>query len=308
MQEQSVMLIERVNGTSPEAFIERFVVPNRPVIVTDAMQGWAARGKWTPDYLATLLADLEVQVYNDLFDLVDVTTLQRYLKKNFNRADGNLSSEYVRWYSRLKWVDFVWADEAFERLKADWESPYFLPETGYAIPYCAAPHTVGAERSLFPYRGLFVSGRGARTRLHRDPWTTSAVLCQFYGSKQIILYSPEQASFLVREGEHFVDIEKPDLQRFPDFGRAQPSYRDTLHPGEILFIPGGWLHHVTSLTDSISVTWNFVHQARLSFLCDHLSRHPDDGELEVLRFFLGDAVRADSSTSEIAAHLAERVA
>jgi hypothetical protein len=46
----------------------------------------------------------------------------------------------------------VWADQAFERLKGDWANPYFLPDTGYAIPYCAAPDTVSAERSLFPYR------------------------------------------------------------------------------------------------------------------------------------------------------------
>jgi Cupin-like domain len=301
------MVIERVERLDCEDFLEQFLIPNRPVIVTDAMHGWAAHGKWTPDYLGSLLADLEVQVYNDLFDLVDVTTLPAYLKKNFNRADGNLSSEYVRWYSRLKLVDFVWADQAFERLKGDWANPYFLPETGYAIPYCAAPDTVSAERSLFPYRGLFVSGKGARTRLHRDPWTTSAVLSQFYGSKQVIMYSPEQAGYLVNDSEDFADIEKPDLRRFPDFSRAQPSFRDTLRPGEILFIPSGWLHHVTSITDSISVTWNFVHKARLGVLRDHLQRHPDDGELDVLRFFAGDALPRNAGAADISAYLAERL-
>lgn len=300
------MLIERVSGLDPAAFVERYVVPNRPVIVTDAMAQWAAREKWTPEYLATVLADLDVQVYNDLFDLVDVTTLPKYLKKNFGRADGDLSTDYVRWYSRLKEVDFLWADEAFERLRPDWSNPYFLPESGYAIPHSTPSMTVGAERSLFPYRGLFVSGKGARTRLHRDPWTTSAVLCQFHGSKKMVMYSPEQAPYLVQTGERFVDIEQPDLERFPDFGKAQISYEDVLRPGEIVFIPGGWLHHVTSLTDSISVTWNFVHEARLSGLCHHLERHPDDRELEVMRFFLREALPTDASIDEIIAHFTER--
>jgi hypothetical protein len=36
----------------------------------------------------------------------------------------------------------------------------------------------------FPYRGLLIAARGARTRLHRDPFCTDAVVCQFHGVKK----------------------------------------------------------------------------------------------------------------------------
>jgi hypothetical protein len=262
------------------------------------MDGWAARTKWTPEYLACELGDFEVQVYNDLFDLVDVMTLAEYLHENFGRDEDDPSSQYVRWYSRLKHVDFVWADEAFDRLKNDWSTPYFLPTGGYTIPYCPAPQTVSAADSLFPYRGLFISGRGARTRLHRDPWTSSAVLCQFYGNKQLAMYSPDQAAYLMN-GEEFADPTEPDPERFPSFLEARPRYQDTLKPGEVLYIPSGWLHDVTSLTDSISVTWNFVHEARVAPLCIYLAEHPADGELDVVRFFLADRLPPEASARQI---------
>ena len=128
------MRIERVSGISQQEFLQRHIEPNQPVIVSDAMTHWDARHKWTPDYLGQVLGDLEVQVYNDLFDLQNVTTLEAYFAANFNRPDGDLSSDYVRWYSQLKEVDFFWSNEAFARLASDWQTPYFLPADGYVVP------------------------------------------------------------------------------------------------------------------------------------------------------------------------------
>ena len=294
------MRIERVSDLSQPEFLARYVEPNQPVIVVDAMQLWPARQKWTPAYLTQVLGELEVQVYNELFDLVNVSTLEAYFATNFNRLDDNLSSDYVRWYSQLKNVDFFWSNQAFARLAADWSTPAFLPQEGYIVPGNGG--LVDAQSSLFPYRGLFISGRGARTRLHRDPWTTSAMLCQFYGSKQVTMYPPEQACYLMN-GSAFADPLRPDRLRFPELAKATPRYIDVLQPGEVLFIPSNWLHHVESLEDSISVTWNFIHAAGRARLCAHLQQYPQDSELDVLRFFLADLVPPHADAAQIIARL-----
>lgn len=293
------MLIERANALSREEFVDCYLIPNRPVIVTDAMERWAASGKWTPEFFSRTVGDQEVQVYNDLFDLVNITTLSDYFEENFGRPDSDPSTEYVRWYSKLKDLDFQWADEAFDRIKGDWSTPYFLPTTGFLVPQ-AQGRELAVESSLFPYRGIFVSGRGARTRLHRDPWTSSAVLCQFYGSKSLAMYDPGQAPYLVNDGELFVDIDHPNEELFPDFHKAKPGYQDVLSPGEVLYIPSGWFHHVISLTDSISITWNFVHAAMREKFCEHLKKHPEDPQLEIMRFFLGEGFSCDASVQDIA--------
>jgi hypothetical protein len=280
------MKIERRSGLKPDEFLTHYITANRPVIVTDAMSTWDARTKWGPIYLDLKLGARDVQVYDNLFGFMNISTLHQYLAENFNRAGGNPSREYVRWYTKLKDVDFVWADEAFAAIREDWSHPYFFPTSGFIVPFCPEPLSLSAVDERFPYKGLFISGAGARTRLHRDPWTTDAVLCQFYGRKSLTVYPPDQGCYLHRDGE-FVDPQKPDLKTFPDFHKAAALYEDVLEPGEVLYIPGGWLHDVTSLSDSISVTWNFVHSSRLNVLTDFIKANPKDQELDIVRFFLG---------------------
>lgn len=43
-----------------------------------------------------------------------------------------------------------------------------------------------------------------------------------------------------------VDFEKPDYNRFPNFENVQ-GYETFIQPGEVLYIPTYWFHHVESL-------------------------------------------------------------
>src|SRR6202035_3657537 len=168
---------------------------------------------------------------------------------------------YVRWYAKLKDVDFAWADEIFDAIAPCWSRPAFLPAGGYLVPFAAPGREVAPTRTPFPGRVLFVSPRGARTRLHRDPWASDAVLCQLHGTKRATLFAPH------------------------DDVRDAPAYEDVLETGETLFIPHGWFHHVSSETDSVSLSWNFVHAATWSAFFDHLTAPPPADELEVLAYF-----------------------
>ena len=48
-----------------------------------------------------------------------------------------------------------------------------------------------------------------------------------------------------------VDLEQPDLQKFPRFGRAK-RYELMLEPGDMLFIPAFWWHQENLITQSAS--------------------------------------------------------
>lgn len=54
-----------------------------------------------------------------------------------------------------------------------------------------------------------------------------------------------------------VDVEAPDLARFPLFAHAQGAAQVLLAPGEMLFLPAGHFHHVRALTPSVSVNFWF---------------------------------------------------
>ncbi|MBM4291060.1 MAG: hypothetical protein FJ138_06110 [Deltaproteobacteria bacterium] len=49
--------IERLSGLSPEALRARYVLPSRPVVLTDLLAGCAALARWTDDYLKALAGD-----------------------------------------------------------------------------------------------------------------------------------------------------------------------------------------------------------------------------------------------------------
>jgi hypothetical protein len=49
-----------------------------------------------------------------------------------------------------------------------------------------------------------------------------------------------------------VDVENPDYVKYPDFKLAPVPFECTLGPGDALFIPKKWWHHVRSLDWSVS--------------------------------------------------------
>lgn len=292
------MKVTRVENLSREDFIQEHLLANKPVIVTDAMTSWDTE-KFTPEYMKSQFGDTFVQVYDDLFNLQNVDTLSTYIDKNFNRTEEEgRALEYMRWYTKLKDVDFYWSDDVFDALKPFWSHPYFAPMDSLAIPYSMGEASKDITESRFPYKGLFISGKGSRTRLHKDPFRSNAILCQFYGEKKMYLYHPDKEKS-VMNGDEFVDVMNVDHAKFPNFANIEPDYVDTLKPGEIILFPSGWFHDVTCVSDSISITWNFVHSKELPKLYNFIENNPEDSQLEILRFFLKDKVSPDAGLAEM---------
>ena len=292
------MAIDRVRGLSEADFIKNYLNPGVPVVVKDAMENWNI-AQFHPQAISNSFGDEFVQVYDDLFALQNVQTLNEYLAENFSRpASEPRCQRYVRWYTQLKDVEFLWADHIFELLKPHWSKPYFLPNTQMIIPPVTASGTICPTESQFPYKGLFISGRGSRTRLHRDPWHSNAVLCQFYGEKLIKLYDRNQTDH-VTDGEHFVDPLNPDLNKFPNFPRAALLDEFILAPGDVIFLPRGVFHDVTSVSDSVSITWNFVHAVNKPHFLAHIARYPQEKELGTARYFLKTRIPAEAGAEQI---------
>ncbi|URI15625.1 cupin-like domain-containing protein [Brevundimonas albigilva] len=92
------------------------------------------------------------------------------------------------------------------------------------------------------------------------------IACAVSGRRRFILFPPEQAPNLyLGPLEHtpagapvsMVRLDAPDLERFPRFPTAWAAAQAAdLAPGDALFIPFMWWHHVQSL-DRVSVLANF---------------------------------------------------
>lgn len=277
-----------LDAISQDVFVRNYLQRNEPVVVKDLMFDEQC---WTPHYFKSHLGDLPAQVYDTLFNLQEVSTLAGYLDKYFGDRYFGAPGEpregvpYVRWYSKLKNVDHAWGDEAFRRLSPHWRMPSFLPLRNMLVPSKAVADAV---TDAFPYRGVLVAAKGARTRLHRDPFCSDAVVSQFYGVKEVVMYRPSRAEELrVKSADGssfggFVDVRKPGGAGL----HVEPDYHGFVRPGEVIYIPHGWLHDVIVVEDSISVTWNFVHEhASVEFIDYLMSSAETDSELEVLKYF-----------------------
>jgi hypothetical protein len=273
-----------------QRFLEEYVALNRPVVVTGALEPWDVDNRWTPAAMDCLLGGHRVQVYNNYFDLQTIITLRQYFSRNFGKRAirKDVVIPYVRWYTRLRdaHLDFCWADHAFSKLQSYWSLPEFLPNKDYLLPHM--PRGIATTTPVtdpFPAKGLFISPAGARTSLHVDPWGSCAILCQLYGQKTWYMYAPDQAEYL-RNELGVVDVTRPDERTFPEFKRAQLTAKCCLSPGEVIYVPHGWYHQVECASDSISITWNFVHKATASSLLEWLTQGViSESDESVLRFF-----------------------
>lgn len=110
-------------------------------------------------------------------------------------------------------------------------------------------------------------GNGARVQPHFDLADNIAVVVA--GKRRFTLFPPEQLANLYIGPLHqtlagvpvsIADIEAPDFERFPRLAQALDAAEVAdLEPGDALFIPYGWWHHVRSTGDMamlVNYWWN----------------------------------------------------
>ncbi|HEX4851039.1 MAG TPA: cupin-like domain-containing protein, partial [Puia sp.] len=93
---------------------------------------------------------------------------------------------------------------------------------------------------------IFLGGNGSSfPNLHIDALFLHNQSTMVYGSKDFIMFSPDQVKFLYPSEKSpkysQIDISKPDYDKFPLYREANPI-KVTLHEGETLIFPTGWWH------------------------------------------------------------------
>jgi hypothetical protein len=101
---------------------------------------------------------------------------------------------------------------------------------------------------------IWIGGR-ARVQTHFDPLHNLA--CSVAGRRRFVVFPPDQVANLylgpfeltpAGAAISLASLEEPDLERFPKLRLAMRSAATAiLEPGDALFIPHYWLHHVTAL-------------------------------------------------------------
>ncbi|KAK6643528.1 hypothetical protein RUM43_005038 [Polyplax serrata] len=106
------------------------------------------------------------------------------------------------------------------------------------------------------------SSQGVQLWTHYD--IMDNILIQVRGKKRIILWPPSEVDniYLIGDKSEVLDIDNPDLEKYPKFKNAI-RYECTMLPGDILFIPALWFHNTIAIEPCLGVNifWkNLSHQ------------------------------------------------
>lgn len=236
--------ITRQSNLAMGQFLDDYYSANRPVILTNIAEKWAALAKWSPEYFRKHFGDQKVEVTFD------------------RESDLDYEINVAKHKHELKFWEFVdlvsnAGDTNNFYLVANnhfFKEPGFQPLLNDLIPL---PEYISCN-DMANHTHLWFGPSGSITPLHHD--TMNLILTQLYGRKRIWLIPSYQLPRVYNNVGVFspVDVENLDYIRFPLL-RDVKIIEVVLEPGEALFIPVGWWHQVRSLDISISVSFeNFI--------------------------------------------------
>ncbi|WLG87392.1 cupin-like domain-containing protein [Pseudomonas cucumis] len=115
-------------------------------------------------------------------------------------------------------------------------------------------------REVFNTPRWWIGPAGTGLRLHRD--MVDNFLVQLKGRKKVRLYAPSETRFLypAAVGGNLmyepsrVDPENYQADKFPDYQHSVSTVCE-LQPGDMLYLPAGWWHHVLNLEVSWSLNF-----------------------------------------------------
>jgi hypothetical protein len=222
-------------------FVRDVVAASRPLVMGGKPRGFRKLPRWTPEGLATRLGSRLVEVAASPTDVFDYGAEER-------RYDV--------------------AEMRFDRLVERVTQPvpgeprlYLMQQPLRRFPELERELTLPRGLTRTPVlRHLWLGAAGNCTPLHYD--TAHNLFAQIHGRKRFTVFEPGEGPRLFPHAlssrhPHVsrVDPERPDLAAFPAFAGARAS-EVVLEPGELLFLPARYWHHVRSLDVSISVnTW-----------------------------------------------------
>ena len=218
--------IDKRDFISRKEFIKDYVEVSKPVILTKAAMKWKAMGKITPQYIKEKYGNRRKTIkgveytYAELIDRIMISTPENPAPYPFNI---NIGLELPEILDDMK-PELSYGK--IDRINHPLVPRYMLHGTVlYEIFF-------GGNGSSFPY-------------LHYDLLCMNTQITQIYGSKEFILFPPEQGQYLYPGTDNPkvspINVFNPDYEKYPLYRNAQPL-RVTVLEGETLFFPTRWWH------------------------------------------------------------------
>ncbi|MER9431710.1 cupin-like domain-containing protein [Mesorhizobium sp. M0408] len=236
-------VVDERSGIDPSTFFADYYSRNRPLVLRKAIRHWPALYKWSPQHFADRYGNAPVMITSN------------------RQADP--------WYeinARTHMTQTTMADFVSMLLVGGQTNDYYLVANNYALQSeRLAPlfDDIGGVSGLLDStlrRGrtfLWLGPAGTVTPLHHDK--TNLLIAQVLGRKRIILYPTESIRHMNNVVGVFTAADPEHPERSPIDLRGIRHFVVTIDPGDVLFVPIAWWHHVRALDLSITVSMdNFI--------------------------------------------------
>ncbi len=223
MSQLALTPVDRVSNINSKEFKESYFKPLRPLIIEDMAKSWPALEKWTPDFFKTEHGDKQVKVYDDNFVVPG--------KKYMSVARTIPLSEYIDQVTNTSQNLRMF----LYNIKSE------IPEMVDDIIF---PDLVDDLSKKFVF--MFFGCKGSVTQMHFDIDMSHVFHTAISGKKTITLFPFEQGKQLHRYPftcRSYVDVHNPDFEQYPGLKDVK-GFQVTMEPGETLFIPSGYWHHL----------------------------------------------------------------
>jgi len=227
--------IDRVKTISPEEFMEKYVKPQKPVVIEQLTHDWPAYEKWSLSYLKDVAGEVEVPLYDDRPASAKHKMNQPHAKmklKNYVDLLKNEATDYrIFLFNLVKEVPEL-------------QDHYKMPNLGLTF----------LKRLPF----LFFGAKGSSVFMHHDIDFANILHSHFEGKKRCILYPPSETKYLYKVPNalislNAIDFNTPDFEKFPALKLAK-GYEAYLEHGQTLYMPEGYWHNMTYLTPGFSMS------------------------------------------------------
>lgn len=252
--------IERIEKPTVEEFQHKFVMEDKPVIISGVANQWTACSLWNPDTLKSMFGNVRVPVRQsdneiDVFFGKSTAITEISIADYIDSIESiNIDTQRPSYLGNLSLTSPL-AQDYFDQLKQHFDFPSYFP-----------------DNSGFDIR-IWMGAANQKSTIHND--AEHNFNAQISGKKVFILFAPEEYEklYVKKIDDELwsspIDPQQPNLEMFPLFHEAN-GLEAVLNQGDILFIPAFWWHQARSLTTTININmWLYTNK-----ICKYWEKHP----------------------------------
>lgn len=221
-----------------DTLLARHYATNTPLFLPGYARDWPAARKWTPAFFAERFGDVEIEHVEGReadpdYDMHTATLSRRAPLRDYIArvlAAGETNDLYL-----------VANNHNLDR-----------PELGALWDDVRFPEGILDPRRRRGCASLWIGPAGTVTPLHHD--TSNILFVQLHGRKRFRLAPPVETSLLRGARAMYAAFDPEHPERAPEVDARFATV--DVGPGDALFLPVGWWHHVRALDVSVSLAMN----------------------------------------------------